>query len=186
MIPERRQLTEIAQKRLTAVKEFASLGSGYKIAMRDLTIRGAGDLLGPSQSGFIDTVGIDMYIEMLEEAIEAKKSGKEIVHEEVKPNPSISKSSYIPNGFTNDDFDKLDMYQKLDKLASKEQLKAYRSEIEDQYGKLPKEVRSLFEKKELDIALKETIVQSYREVKNFKRYHNSICKSVYYSVTAKG
>ena len=63
---------------------------------------------------------------MLEEAIEAKKSGKEIVHEEVKPNPSISKSSYIPNGFTNDDFDKLDMYQKLDKLASKEQLKAYR------------------------------------------------------------
>ena len=58
------------------------------------------------------------------------------------------------------------MYQKLDKLDSKEQLKAYRSEIEDQYGKLPKEVRSLFEKKELDIALKETIVQSYREVKN--------------------
>ena len=166
MIPERRQLTEIAQKRLTAVKEFASLGSGYKIAMRDLTIRGAGDLLGPSQSGFIDTVGIDMYIEMLEEAIEAKKNGKEIVHEEVKPNPSISKSSYIPNGFTNDDFDKLDMYQKLDKLDSKEQLKAYRSEIEDQYGKLPKEVRSLFEKKELDIALKEAIVQSYREVKN--------------------
>lgn len=76
MIPERRQLTEIAQKRLTAVKEFASLGSGYKIAMRDLTIRGAGDLLGPSQSGFIDTVGIDMYIEMLEEAIEAKKEWK--------------------------------------------------------------------------------------------------------------
>ena len=64
------------KKRLTAVKEFARLGSGYKIAMRDLTIRGAGDLLGSDQSGFIDTVGIDMYIEMLEEAIQAKKDGR--------------------------------------------------------------------------------------------------------------
>ena len=166
MIPERRQLTEVAQKRLTAVKEFASLGSGYKIAMRDLTIRGAGDLLGPSQSGFIDTVGIDMYIEMLEEAIQAKKSGKEITHEEVKPNPSIKKTSYIPDNFTNDDFDKLDMYQKFDALETKEQLDEYHKEIEDQYGKLPKEVRALFEKKELDIALKDPIVHSYREIRN--------------------
>ncbi len=166
MIPERRQLTEVAQKRLTAVKEFASLGSGYKIAMRDLTIRGAGDLLGPSQSGFIDTVGIDMYIEMLEEAIQAKKSGKEITHEETKPNPSIKKTSYIPDNFTNDDFDKLDMYQKFDALETEEELKEYRNEIEDQYGKLPKEVRALFEKKELDIYLKDPIVHSYREVRN--------------------
>ena len=166
MIPQHRQLTEIAQKRLNAVKEFASLGSGYKIAMRDLTIRGAGDLLGPSQSGFIDTVGIDMYIEMLEEAIQAKKSGKEIEHQEIKPNTSIKKTSYIPDSFTNDDFDKLDMYQKFDALETEQQLKAYRLEIEDQYGKLPKEVKALFDKKELDIALKDPIVQSYREIRN--------------------
>ena len=76
LIPPRRQLSETASKRLQAVKEFATLGSGYKIAMRDLTIRGAGDLLGPNQSGFIDTVGIDMYIEMLEEAIQEKKAGQ--------------------------------------------------------------------------------------------------------------
>ena len=68
LIPEQRVLSETARKRLQAVKEFAKLGSGYRIAMRDLTIRGAGDLLGEEQSGFIDTVGIDMYIEMLEEA----------------------------------------------------------------------------------------------------------------------
>lgn len=164
MIPPRRQLSEVASKRLTAVKEFATLGSGYKIAMRDLTIRGAGDLLGPSQSGFIDTVGIDMYIEMLEEAIQAKKSGKPIVHEEVKPNVIVKKTSYIPAGFTNDDFDKLDMYQKFDALETKEQLDAYRDDIVDQYGKLPKEVKALFEKKELDIALKDPIVHSFREV----------------------
>lgn len=164
MIPERKQLSEVAQKRLTAIKEFATLGSGYKIAMRDLTIRGAGDLLGPSQSGFIDTVGIDMYIEMLEEAIEAKKTGKPVVHEEVKPAPSIHKTSYIPEGFTNDDFDKLDMYQKFDTIHTKEQLQEYRKDIEDQYGKLPKQVRALFEKKELDIALQDPIVHFYREV----------------------
>ena len=166
MIPPRRQLTEVASKRLTAIKEFASLGSGYKIAMRDLTIRGAGDLLGPSQSGFIDTVGIDMYIEMLEEAIEAKKTGKPIIHEDVKPNQVSNRSSYIPASFTNDDFDKLDMYQKFDALESEEQLSAYKEEIIDQYGKLPKEVKAFFDKKELDIALKEPIVHSFKEVRN--------------------
>ncbi|MBR2794660.1 MAG: transcription-repair coupling factor, partial [Solobacterium sp.] len=76
LIPEQRVLSETARKRLQAVKEFAKLGSGYRIAMRDLTIRGAGDLLGEEQSGFIDTVGIDMYIEMLEEAIEETKGVK--------------------------------------------------------------------------------------------------------------
>ena len=60
-----KQLSEVAMKRLKSIKEFAQLGSGYKIAMRDLTIRGAGDLLGPQQAGFIDTIGIDMYMEML-------------------------------------------------------------------------------------------------------------------------
>lgn len=182
MIPPRRQLSEVASKRLTAVKEFASLGSGYKIAMRDLTIRGAGDLLGPSQSGFIDTVGIDMYIEMLEEAIEAKKSGKPVVHEEVKPNLIVKKTSYIPAGFTNDDFDKLDMYQKFDALESKEQLDAYKEDIIDQYGKLPKEVKALFEKKELDIALKDTIVHSYREV----NHHMEITFSTIFSQHVDG
>lgn len=166
MIPQRRELSEVAQKRLQAVKEFASLGSGYKIAMRDLTIRGAGDLLGPSQSGFIDTVGIDMYIEMLEEAIENKKNGKSVLLEDVKPNTVSNRTSYIPSDFTSDDFDKLDMYQKFESLENKQQLQNYKEEVIDQYGKLPKEVKAFFDKKELDIALKDPIVHSYREVKN--------------------
>ena len=78
----------------------------------------------------------------------------------------ILQTSYIPDSFTNDDFDKLDMYQKFDALETEQQLKAYRLEIEDQYGKLPKEVKALFDKKELDIALKDPIVQSYREIRN--------------------
>ena len=165
LIPPRRQLSEVAAKRLQAVKEFARLGSGYKIAMRDLTIRGAGDLLGSSQSGFIDTVGIDMYIEMLEEAIEAKKNGKKVEHDEPVANANIQKSSYIPDSFTTDDFDKLDLYQKVDRITTPEELDEYRSEITDQYGRMPKEVSAIFEKKEFDMILDDPIVRNYREAK---------------------
>ena len=163
LIPPRRQLTEVASKRLQAVKEFARLGSGYKIAMRDLTIRGAGDLLGSSQSGFIDTVGIDMYIEMLEEAITAKKEGREVVHQEPVANNNILKSGYIPESFTTDDFDKLDLYQKVDRVSDREQLENYRQEIIDQYGRLPKEVNAIFEKKEFDMLLDDPIIKGYKE-----------------------
>ncbi len=164
LIPPRKQLSEVAQKRLQAVKEFARLGSGYKIAMRDLTIRGAGDLLGANQSGFIDTVGIDMYIEMLEAAIEAKKTGKAAKIEEPKAHANIQKTSYIPANFAANDFDKLDMYQKIDKIYTLDRLKVYKDEVIDQYGKLPKEVKILFDKKELDILLDDPIVQRYREI----------------------
>lgn len=166
MIPSRKQLSEIAQKRLQAVKEFARLGSGYKIAMRDLTIRGAGDLLGPSQSGFIDTVGIDMYIEMLEEAIEAKKNGKEVKPLMAQtPAANIKKTSYIPKEFAPDDFDKLEMYQKIDEANTEAQLKEYRMIVEDQFGKLPNEVNALFMKKQLDLLLSDPDIYSYRELK---------------------
>lgn len=164
LIPPRRQLSETASKRLQAVKEFATLGSGYKIAMRDLTIRGAGDLLGPNQSGFIDTVGIDMYIEMLEEAIREKKEGKKPEKKELR-HANVSVSGYIPEKFTPDDYDKLDMYQQIDSLTDLDALEEYRSSVIDQYGRLPREVRTLFDKKKLDILLNEPYVQSYREVR---------------------
>ena len=165
LIPPRRQLSEVAQKRLTAVKEFARLGSGYKIAMRDLTIRGAGDLLGSDQSGFIDTVGIDMYIEMLEEAIQAKKDGRKQEDLTPKPKTNIQATSYIPEEFAPDDFDKLDMYQRIDAIKDEKMLEAYKNDVIDQYGKLPKEVSTLFLKKQLDLALEEPIVENYREIR---------------------
>ena len=168
LIPPRRQLSETASKRLQAVKEFARLGSGYKIAMRDLTIRGAGDLLGPDQSGFIDTVGIDMYIEMLEEAI-AKKKG--IVKEEKQElrHAVIPETSYIPENFAPDDYDKISMYQKIDQICSIEQLEQYREEVTDQYGKLPSEVQALFDKRRLDILVNDPSVDSCRDVKGQTR-----------------
>ncbi|MCI5773377.1 MAG: transcription-repair coupling factor [Erysipelotrichaceae bacterium] len=164
MIPPKRQLTEIASKRLKAIKEFAQLGSGYKIAMRDLTIRGAGDLLGPKQSGFIDTVGIDMYIEMLQEAINRQKGIESAVKEEIIA-PNINVEGYIPKNFVSDDFDKISMYQEIDKITSLQELQNYKNKIIDEYGRLPEVFTSLFDKKRLALLLLEPNVEKYRDIK---------------------
>jgi len=152
IIPEKKQLNENSIKRLEAIKEFASLGSGYKIAMRDLTIRGAGDLLGPKQSGFIDNVGLDLYLSMLNTAIR-KKKGEEIKEKENKPIINIPLESYIPNTFNNNDYEKLSIYHELDTIENDEDLLNYYIKINDEYGKLPSEVESLFEKKRLELLI---------------------------------
>ena len=118
LIPEKKELSETSLKRLEAIKEFTSLGSGYKIAMRDLTIRGAGDLLGDKQSGFIDNVGLDLYLAMLNNAIKTKK-GEVVETKEVKPTVQIPISSYIPDGFSDNDYDKLSLYHELDDIDNK-------------------------------------------------------------------
>ena len=165
LVPPRKQLSETAAKRLQAVKEFAKLGSGYKIALRDLTIRGAGDILGPNQSGFIDTVGIDMYMEMLEEAIN-KKKGIQKEEKQIIKHANINSTSYIPQKFAPDDFDKLSMYQEIDRITSEEDLSTYEEKVKDEYGRLPVEVDTLFTKRKLDILLNDDDVDSYKEINN--------------------
>ena len=150
LVPERKQLNEEATKRLEAIKEFASLGSGYKIAMRDLTIRGAGDLLGQRQSGFIDNVGLDLYLAMLARAIKIKR-GEEVEEEKPKEKINVPISSSIPNSFNDNDYEKLSLYHELDKISTKKELLDYYLKIEDQYGKLPNEVQALFEKKKIEL-----------------------------------
>lgn len=162
MYDPQKQLSEIAMKRLTSIKEFTQLGSGYKIAMRDLTIRGAGDMLGPQQAGFIDTVGIDMYIEMLNAAIMEKKGVKiEKAPEMIQSNAKVN--AYIPNNFTSQDYEKLTLYQRIDEIHTKKELLNMMEEIRDNYGKLPKSVQMLFEKKRLDILINEKHVESFKE-----------------------
>lgn len=162
MYQPQKQLSEIAMKRLTSIKEFTQLGSGYKIAMRDLTIRGAGDMLGPQQAGFIDTVGIDMYIEMLNEAIMEKKGVKvEKAPEMIQSNAKVN--AYIPDQFTSQDYEKLTLYQRIDKIQTKKDLMNMLEETRDNYGKLPKSVQMLFEKKRLDILINEKHVESFKE-----------------------
>lgn len=162
MYSPQKQLSEIAMKRLKSIKEFTQLGSGYKIAMRDLTIRGAGDMLGPQQAGFIDTVGIDMYIEMLNSAImEQKGIKKEIKPEMAKANVNVD--AYIPSQFATEDYEKITLYQRMDEIHTKKELLAMMDEIKDNYGNLPKAVQLLFEKKRLDICINEQHVDTFRE-----------------------
>lgn len=157
-----KQLSEIATKRLKSIKEFTQLGSGYKIAMRDLTIRGAGDMLGPQQAGFIDTIGIDMYIEMLHDAINEQKGIKKEVPKEIK-RANVNVDAYIPSTFTDQDYEKITLYQQIDKVESKGELLMMMETIEDNYGSLPKSVQLLFEKKRLDILINEANVENFKE-----------------------
>ncbi|WP_418290156.1 helicase-related protein, partial [Massilicoli timonensis] len=162
MYSPQKQMSEIAMKRLKSIKEFTQLGSGYKVAMRDLTIRGAGDMLGAKQAGFIDTVGIDMYIEMLNEAIQEQKG---IIKEEL---PQIKKANakldaYIPQQFAPEDMEKITLYQRMDTLKTKADLLAMQEEIKDNYGRLPKSVQLLFEKKRLEILINEPHVFRFQE-----------------------
>ena len=163
MYSPRKQLSEIAQKRLQSIKEFTELGSGYKIAMRDLTIRGAGEMLGDSQSGFIDTVGIDMYIELLSQAIAEKRSGIITIEKEMEVKPNFQIDAYIPKTFAPQDYEKISLYQRIDKTDSENELKKLQEEITDVYGKFPRSVGLLFEKKRLEILVNDPRILSFKE-----------------------
>lgn len=165
LVPSTKNLSEVAQKRLQAIKEFTQLGSGYKIAMRDLTIRGAGELLGDNQSGFIDTVGIDLYIELLQEAI-ALRQGKDSEVKEVKAPLNLNVEGYFPEKFTTDDGEKLELYQEINKIETIKQLKSFNLSLQDRYGKLPQTVEMLLEKKRLEIFLNDPRIESFKEYKD--------------------
>lgn len=166
MYNPKKQLTEIAQKRLQSIKEFTELGSGYKIAMRDLTIRGAGEMLGDNQSGFIDTVGIDMYIEMLQQAIEEKRTGIVYEEKEIEAKQTLAIDGYIPQQFETNDFEKLSLYQRIESIKSASDLDLLLDETNDLYGKLPKSVRLLFEKKRWELLLNNESVKQFKELKH--------------------
>ncbi len=167
MIQPEKQLTEEATKRLKSIKEFTQLGSGYKIAMRDLTIRGAGDLLGPQQAGFIDQIGLDLYLELLAQAI-ARKQGKEIKKEVPEKRAQIQLNGYIPKQFTDNDGDKLSLYQEIKKVKSLDELSAYETKVNDIFGHVPVQVENIFEQKKLDIFVNTNGVESLVELdKNY-------------------
>ena len=164
MVQPNKVLNEQARKRLKSIKEFTQLGSGYKIAMRDLTIRGAGDLLGPQQAGFIDQIGLDLYLEMLGNAIKTKKGEK--VEETKEKTAKIAMNGYIPKEFTSNDGDKLSLYQDISKVHSPKELDAYKKRIEDLYGRIPASVEKLFERRRIDLFVNQPGVDSLMEKQN--------------------
>ena len=156
-------LTEKAQKRLQALQDFTELGSGYRIAQRDLMIRGAGDILGPEQAGFIDSIGLDMYLKLLNEAVKEKMTGS--VEEPVTANYALSLDAYIPSNYANDS-DKIGMYQEILMSPSLEDLANLEEKMRDIYGELPDEVKRLFTKRKIDILIRESEVKDFSESNN--------------------
>ena len=136
-------LQEGAEKRLQAIKEFTEFGSGFKIAMRDLEIRGAGNLLGSQQHGHIDAVGYDLYSKLLEEAIK-KEQGEEI-KEHFETLIELDIDAYIPQKYIEDEIQKLEIYKKIAVIQTQKDYYDVQEEIEDRYGDLPESVQNLLE-----------------------------------------
>ena len=159
-------LTEVAEKRLEAIKDFTELGSGFKIAMRDLSIRGAGNLLGKQQHGFIDSVGYDLYTQMLNDAV-AKKRGKEI---KVKTDAELNLDleAYLPADYITDPKQKVEIYKRIHQFENEDQYIEVQDDLIDRFGEYPIEVHNLLEvgllKMYADAALADSVSQNKKTI----------------------
>lgn len=163
MYREQKKMNDDAKKRLQAIQEFTEFGSGYKIAQRDLLIRGAGDILGPEQAGFIDSVGLDLYLKLLNEAVTERKTGE--VFAEQTPKKLFAIDAYIPGEYASES-DKLQLYQELEEIKNERDLQAFTKKMKDIYGKLPKAVDYLIRKKEIDLFAEKEEFESFEENEN--------------------
>ncbi len=136
-------LSDVAQKRLSAIKEFTEFGSGFKIAMRDLEIRGAGDILGAQQHGHMDAVGYDMYCKLLKESINEVKGEKET--EEIDVKIEIDISAYIPGSYIKNHNQRIDIYKRIAAVSDDEDALEVTDELIDRYGDIPKSALNLIE-----------------------------------------
>ncbi|MGV3275579.1 transcription-repair coupling factor [Staphylococcus sp. 11261D007BR] len=160
--PANKVLNEVAEERLQAIKEFTELGSGFKIAMRDLNIRGAGNLLGKQQHGFIDSVGFDLYSQMLEEAVNEKRGIKEET-----PTPEIEMNlqldAYLPAEYIRNEQAKIEIYKKLRAAETMDQLRDIKDELMDRFNDYPEEVAQLLDSVEIKIHLLHVGVQYVKD-----------------------
>jgi transcription-repair coupling factor (superfamily II helicase) len=137
-------LTEVAEKRLQAIKEFAELGAGFKIAMRDLEIRGAGNLLGAQQHGHIVNVGFEMYCRLLEEAVQELKTGQ-VMETPVEPVLEFDVEAYITGDYISDAMHKIEIYQRIAAIRKEEHISGLLDELIDRFGEPPRCVLNLLE-----------------------------------------
>ena len=134
-------LREVAEKRLAAIREFTDLGSGFKIAMRDLEIRGAGNLLGAEQHGHMEAVGYDLYCKMLNEAVKHLKG--EMEEETFNTMMDLNVDAYIPDSYIPNEYQKLDIYKRVAAIENEEEMEDMLEELIDRFGDIPKKVETL-------------------------------------------
>ncbi len=192
LVTEEAMMTETARKRLTAIQEFTELGAGFKVAARDLEIRGAGSLLGSEQSGQVAAVGFDLYLKMIEEKVQELKGSR--TEKIVESKVALKCSAYIPEAYLPDPHQRLTLYRRLSAAKSQNEIDAIQTELRDRYGALPEPLAHLLEVVSLKIVacashvikvtqedqsvlfvLDETVPQSEDALKNLmKKFKNRI------------
>ena len=161
LIPGNLTLSPDAMRRLRAIQELSELGSGFKLAIRDLEIRGAGNLLGPSQSGQIAAVGLEFYTQLMEKAVKELK-GEEVV-EEITPEIHFHLPAFSPEDYVEDPSERLSLYRRLSFSRSDEEVDTIREELVDRFGRLPLEVFHLLEVIKVKIILTRLSIRKFEE-----------------------
>ncbi|WP_294388580.1 transcription-repair coupling factor [uncultured Clostridium sp.] len=160
-------LTEVAEKRLKALKDFTELGSGFKIAMRDLEIRGAGNMMGSSQHGHMAAIGYDLYCRMLEDTVKLIKG--EIEQEPIETTVDIKMDAYIPSSYIEDEIQKIEVYKKIAAIENMDDYTEIKEELEDRYSSIPEAVYNLMDiayiKSLAKILLIEEIKENQKEIR---------------------
>jgi transcription-repair coupling factor (superfamily II helicase) len=172
--PSQKALSETAMKRLQVISDFTGLGSGFKIAMKDMEIRGAGNLLGREQSGNIFSVGFDLYARLLDEAI--RKLRNENYEAETETLLELEYSGFIPNNYIDSAQEKMEVYKKIAAVKSRNELDSVNAEIYDRFGPPPFEVLSLLSLAEIRIICREISISSLKE-------HNGIVRAEFTKVS---
>jgi len=160
LYPDKRALSDVAMKRLQIISDFTELGSGFKIAMKDLEVRGAGNLLGREQSGDIYAVGLDFYLKLLDEAVNALSGGAEA---EEEPYLELDYAGYIPDSYVSMPMVKMEIYKKIASVSKQEELEALYQELGDRFGPLPEEAQSLLSLAEIRVLCRKLSVASLKE-----------------------
>ena len=161
LYPGERPLSEIAMKRLQIISDYTELGSGFKIAMKDLEVRGAGNLLGREQHGDILSVGFDMYLRILDEAVAELSEDREEKAPEVYL--ELDYSGYIPDTYVSEAVEKMEVYKKITSITTQEELDQVHLELEDRFGPLPEAVQSLLSLAEIRIICRNLSISALRE-----------------------
>jgi transcription-repair coupling factor (superfamily II helicase) len=162
MYEQQKILNEVSEKRLQAIKDFTELGSGFKIAMRDLSIRGAGNLLGAQQHGFIDSVGFDMYAQMLSEAVD-RKQGKNTQTEKTSVEIDLGIDAYLPTEYIDDERQKIEIYKRIRELESMDSLDELQDDLIDRFGEYPDEVAHLLMVGEIKMNGERALIDTIRK-----------------------
>jgi transcription-repair coupling factor (superfamily II helicase) len=159
--PRDRSFSELTMKRLQVISDFTELGSGFKIAMKDMEIRGAGNLLGREQSGDIYSVGFDLYLRLLDEAVRRLEDAH--YEADIETLLELEYSGFIPDGYIDSAQEKMEFYKKIASIRDKEELERVYGELLDRFGPLPDEAASLLSLAEIRIICREIAVSSLQE-----------------------